>query len=220
MLNSRMKQLPLPVLLLTFCSVQAQALLPIPQIPMTPTLPLSVHTNGYFVFSWPFDTMGRPQAITATNVPTEVRSGVVRMGKFSMGSWYLKATGEAVVYYNNSGGAGMPPTKLNLPAFFKSDIAKFYHTAGGPQPFFVGISSGGQIGTMYDTNTSSLQTPSTGTNAVEVFVPTLGANRIMLSLHADGKLKAWHVTYEGQLTPTNHVADTLNNVRSVDGSRR
>ena len=199
------------------CKASAQSLLPIPQVPTLPNLPLSINTNGYFVFSWPFDNMGRPQAIRPTNVPTEVRSGVVRMGKFSMGSWYLKSTGEVVVYYSNSGGAGMPPTKLNLPVFYKSGIAKFYHV-GTPQPFFIGISSGGQIGTMYDTNTSSLQTPAAGTNAVEVFAPILGANRIMLSLHADGKLKAWHVSYEGQLTPTNHVVDQLNDVRWVDGS--
>ena len=208
------------IVLFALCMVgktSAQSLLPIPQVPTLPNLPLSINTNGYFVFSWPFDHMGRAQTIAASNVPTEVRSGVIGIGKFSMGTWFLKSTGEVVVYYNR-GGAGMPATKLNLPAFFKSNIAKFYHASQGPQPFFIGISSGGQIGTMYDTNTSSLQTPAAGTNAVEVFAPTLGANRIMLSLHADGKLKAWHVSYEGQLTPTNHVVDQLNDVRWVDGS--
>ena len=198
-------------------SVHAQSLLPIPQLPPAPSLPLSVNTNGYFVFSWPYDTMGRTQSLAPSNVPTDVRSGVLKMGTHSMGSWFLKSSGEVVIFYN-TGGAGMGSTKLNLQNFFKTGIAKFYSFAQGPGPMFVGISTSGQIGAFYNTNVNSVTLPADGVEVVDIFPEKAGPSpsRIFISHHANGTLRAWHYSNDGQLTRTNHVVDQFSQIRSVD----
>lgn len=201
------------VLLVSCLSSQAQVLLPIPQAPSTPTLPLPINTGGYFVFSWPHDAMGNQQSIVTTNPPVEVRSGVVKIGTWSYGTWFLKSNGEVVLYYNQ-GGAGVAPTKVNLPSFFKTNISKFYST---PPELMVGVSSSGQMGLMFGTNIGSFSQPTGSTNVVEVIMQPGGGPGGFLSLHSDGKIKHWWVSGTN-ISATNHVAEQLENVKALDGS--
>lgn len=197
-------------------SAQAQSLLPIPQAPSTPTLPLPINTDGYFVFSWPSDTMGTQQAIVTTNPPVEVRSGVVKVGTWAYGTWFLKSNGEVVLYFNQ-GPAGAAPTKVNLPSFFKTNISQFNLQGSSPAALMVGISSSGQMGVMFGTNISSFYQPVGGTNIVEAFIQNSIGHEGFLTLHSDEKIKCWSQSGTNILL-TNHITSQLENVKSLDGS--
>lgn len=196
---------------LTAVSAQAQSLLPIPTVPSTPTLPLSSNTNAYFVFSWssPNSSTAQPQALNSTNVPVEVRSGILKVGTWAYGNWYLKTNGEVIVYDSMRGNG-----KVTLPAFFTSNITKFYFKNS---MWMVGLSSAGQMGFMSETNTSTFSQPVGGTNVVE-FLPSFTDDGL-LTLHANGSIKAWMISGTN-ISLTNHVASQLTNVRVMDGSSK
>jgi hypothetical protein len=204
------------VFLVFSLSSQAQVLLPIPQAPSTPTLPLPINTGGYFVFSWPYDSMGRQQQLSETNVPPEVRSGVIKMGSWMYGTWFLKANGEVIMYANQGGGASAP-SKVALPGFFNSNLAKFYYLQGGSESL-IGISSAGEMGIMLGTNANTFTQPNGAYNIVG-FLPNSSTEGIFLTHHSNGTIKAWSVSANNNsVSQTNHVATQLNNVRVLDGS--
>jgi hypothetical protein len=201
------------LLVLSCLSVNAQALLPIPAVPSTPTLPLSINTNGYFVFSWspPTSSTGQPQALNSSNVPIDVRSGVVKVGTWGYGNWYLKTNGEVVVYSSQAGGGSLP-SKVTLPSFFTTNIAIFYANSIS---WMAGVSSSGQLGFMFGTNTNTFSQPTGGTNVVG-FNPSFMPEGF-LTLHSNGKIKAWTID-ASNISLTNHVANQLENVKSLDGT--
>lgn len=202
-------------LFLAAVSAQAQSLLPIPTVPSTPTLPLSINTNGYFVFSWssPNSSTAQPQALSSTNVPVEVRSGIVKIGTWSQGNWYLKTNGEVILYTTMGGGGSLANSKISLPTFFTSNVVKFYSKNN---LWMAGISSSGQMGFMSETNTSTFSQPVGGTNVVD-FLPSSAADEGLLTLHANGAIKAWIISGTN-ISLTNHVASQLSNVKVMDGS--
>lgn len=200
-------------LFLAAVSAQAQSLLPIPTLPSTPTLPLSINTNGYFVFSWsPNGGTGQPVTLDSTNVPVEVRSGVVKVGSWTYGNWYLKTNGKVIIY-SGQGGGGASPTKISLPNFYTSNIANFYIKNS---MWMLGLSSSGQMGFMSGTNTSTFSQPVGGTNVVD-FLPSFAGDEGLLTLHANGEIKAWIISGTN-ISLTNHVASQLANVKVMDGS--
>jgi hypothetical protein len=205
------------LLVLTCLSVNAQALLPIPAVPSTPTLPLAINTNGYFVFSWRPDWTGRQSAIMTTTPPVEVRSGVVKVGAWNQGTWFLKTNGE-VFLYSGQGGAGSENARVTLPDFFKTNVAKFF-LQNSADPLLIGISSSGQMGTMFNTNSDTFSLLANATNVVDVFSTYVGGSggHGLLTLHSDGRIKAWDISGTNIFSIA-HVANQLENVKSLDVS--
>ncbi|NDE62389.1 MAG: hypothetical protein EB038_09395, partial [Cyclobacteriaceae bacterium] len=193
-------------------SIHAQSLLPIPQLPVVPTLPLAINPDGYFVFSWSNTTVNSQSKIIATNPPVEVRSGVIGLENFATGSWFLKTNGEVFVY--TRGGGSMEPNRLSMPNFFKSDIAKFYRSKGANPYYWFGISRNGQTGIMFDTNQSSFSQPSVLADVVDIY---LEQPFKMMTLHAGGNLKAWDFN-GGNLVSIPHPISFYSDVRAVEGT--
>ena len=194
-------------------SASAQSLLPIPQLPPAPSLHLSVNTNGYFVFSWPNNTMGSQSSLNSTNVPLEVRSGIIKVGAWGYGAWFLKSTGELIIYSSQYSGV----QKVTLPEFFRSNLALMYYYRPTSE-VFIGVSKNGQLGIMFGTNVNTFTQPAGGTNVMEAkFGIGAGSFTGFLTRHSNGKIKAWAFAME-TVAPTNHIADQLENIRSLDGS--
>lgn len=203
----------------------AQFPLAIPQIPPPPSLPLTISTNGAFVFSWTsWNPDGGEASLNPGSVPLEARSGVVKFGSSSWGGlWFIKTNGQ-VLRYTRSVNMTTSYNKLELPEFFSNNIVNLYRI-GVPNPYhWIALSKTGQVGVMFDTNRSTFNIPTECSNVVEVVqkLPEWGgdvepgfASRF-LTLHGNGTLKAWQAE-GGYITEIPHPTASLQDVRQVDG---